>query len=67
MIRLRAAASIPFRIGKKQDRIARRTELDPLIDARQKAAPPEAVAGSGDAPGDQDDEAGRFRFSLPRP
>src|SRR5207244_4340666 len=43
------------RIGEKENRIALATEFDALIDARQKAAPPQGAPRSGDLTSDHHD------------
>ena len=46
-----------LRVGQEQHGIALAAELDALIDGRQKATTPQAVAGARDGTGDQHDKA----------
>ena len=48
------------RIGEEQHRIALAAEFHPLMDRRQKATPPQAVARAGHAAGDQHHVAGQI-------
>jgi len=49
----------PFRIRQKQDGVSRGTKFDALVNAGQKAAAPQAVSGSRDVAGNQNDKAGQ--------